>query len=170
MVEPTCPRCGRQRPLSGLAGGLRICGGCHSKARALRCGRCGKVSPVARRNDGGQPICQNCWHRDPRSWKPCVKCGHERRVAAITGAGPVCQDLPTGPRPGRTSKTERNQAPNITGHHGLLALTQMEQVTQQSAAGAEESAAAAEELTAQASTLMVVHQLSCMVGSHHEIQ
>ncbi len=51
------------------------------------------------------------------------------------------------------------------------ALTQMEQVTQQSAAGAEESAAAAEELTAQASTLMeVVHQLSCMVGSHHEIE
>ena len=45
------------------------------------------------------------------------------------------------------------------------ALTQMEQVTQQSAANAEESAAAAEELTAQASTLMeVVHQLSAMVG------
>ena len=45
------------------------------------------------------------------------------------------------------------------------ALTQMEQVTQQSAANAEESAAAAEELTAQASTLMeIVHQLSGMVG------
>lgn len=45
------------------------------------------------------------------------------------------------------------------------ALTQMEQVTQQSAANAEESAAAAEELTAQASTLMeVVHGLSAMVG------
>jgi len=46
------------------------------------------------------------------------------------------------------------------------ALTQMEQVTQQSAANAEESAAAAEELTAQASTLMeVVGQLGSMVGS-----
>jgi methyl-accepting chemotaxis protein/methyl-accepting chemotaxis protein-1 (serine sensor receptor) len=46
------------------------------------------------------------------------------------------------------------------------ALTQMEQVTQQSAANAEESAAAAEELTAQASTLMeVVEQLGSMVGS-----
>jgi methyl-accepting chemotaxis protein/methyl-accepting chemotaxis protein-1 (serine sensor receptor) len=45
------------------------------------------------------------------------------------------------------------------------ALTQMEQVTQQSAANAEESAAAAEELTAQASTLMeVVEQLGSMVG------
>ena len=45
------------------------------------------------------------------------------------------------------------------------ALTQMEQVTQQSAANAEESAAAAEELTAQASTLMdVVGVLSAMVG------
>jgi methyl-accepting chemotaxis protein/methyl-accepting chemotaxis protein-1 (serine sensor receptor) len=45
------------------------------------------------------------------------------------------------------------------------ALTQMEQVTQQSAANAEESAAAAEQLTAQASTLMeVVGQLHAMVG------
>ncbi|MBS1806431.1 MAG: MCP four helix bundle domain-containing protein [Acidobacteria bacterium] len=45
------------------------------------------------------------------------------------------------------------------------ALTEMEQVTQQSAANAEESAAAAEELTAQASTLMdVVRGLSAMVG------
>ena len=97
VVEPTCPRCGRQRPLSGLADGLRICGGCRGKARALRCGRCGKVSPVARRNDGGQPICQNCWHRDPRSWKPCAKCGNERRVAAVTEAGPVCQSCRPGP-------------------------------------------------------------------------
>lgn len=45
------------------------------------------------------------------------------------------------------------------------ALTQMEQVTQQSAANAEEGAAAAEELTAQAATLMdVVKHLSAMVG------
>jgi hypothetical protein len=55
------------------------------------------VSPVARRNDGGQPICQNCWHRDPRSWKPCARCGNERRVAAITEAGPVCQSCRPGP-------------------------------------------------------------------------
>jgi methyl-accepting chemotaxis protein len=45
------------------------------------------------------------------------------------------------------------------------ALTQMEQVTQQSAANAEESAAASEELTEQASTLMqVAHQLAMLVG------
>ena len=51
------------------------------------------------------------------------------------------------------------------------ALTQMEQVTQQSAASAEESAAAAEELTAQASTLMeVVHQLSTMVGGMQQAE
>ncbi|MCW2931946.1 MAG: hypothetical protein JWM19_2908 [Actinomycetia bacterium] len=97
VVEPACPRCGRQRPLCVPVEGLRVCGGCRSKARALRCGRCGKVSPVARRNDGGQPVCQNCWHRDPRSWKPCAKCGNERRVAAITEAGPVCQSCRPGP-------------------------------------------------------------------------
>jgi len=49
------------------------------------------------------------------------------------------------------------------------ALTQMEQVTQQSAANAEESAAASEQLTAQASALMeVVHQLIAMVGGGEE--
>lgn len=51
------------------------------------------------------------------------------------------------------------------------ALTQMEQVTQQSAANAEESAAAAEELTGQASALMdIVNQLSAMVGGMQEIE
>jgi hypothetical protein len=97
VVEHACPRCGRKRPLSGLADGLRVCGGCHSKARSAQCGRCGKESSVARRNDGGQPICQNCWRRDPRSWKPCAKCGNERRVAAVTEAGPVCQSCRPGP-------------------------------------------------------------------------
>jgi hypothetical protein len=97
VVEPACPRCGRQRPLFVPVEGLRVCGGCRSKARALPCGRCGKVGPVARRNDGGQPVCQNCWHRDPRSWKPCARCGNERRVAAITEDGPVCQSCRPGP-------------------------------------------------------------------------
>jgi hypothetical protein len=97
VIEPPCPRCGRQRPLNVAVDGLRVCGGCRSKARELRCGRCGKVSTVARRNDGGQPICQNCWRRDPRSWKPCARCGNERRVAAVTEAGPVCQSCRPGP-------------------------------------------------------------------------
>ena len=97
VTEPPCPRCGRQRQLGNPVDGLRVCGGCRSKARALRCGRCGKVRSVARRNDGGQPICQNCWHRDPRSWKPCAKCGNNRRVAAVTEAGPVCQSCRPGP-------------------------------------------------------------------------
>ena len=60
VVEPPCPRCGRQRPLSNPVDGLRLCGGCRSKARALHCGRCGKLRSTARRNDGGKPICQNC--------------------------------------------------------------------------------------------------------------
>src|SRR6185437_1173077 len=97
VVEPPCPRCGRQRQLGNPVDGLRVCGGCRSKARALRCGRCGKVRSIARRNDGGKPICQNCWHRDPRSWKPCTECGNNRRVAAVTQAGPVCQSCRPGP-------------------------------------------------------------------------
>jgi hypothetical protein len=97
VVEPRCPRCGRQRPLGVPVEGLRLCAGCRSKARAVLCGRCGKVRQPARLNDGGQPVCMNCWHRDPRSWKPCAKCGNPRRVAAVTEAGPVCQTCRPGP-------------------------------------------------------------------------
>jgi hypothetical protein len=97
VIEPPCPRCGRQRELGVPVEELRLCAGCRSKARALPCGRCGKVRPAVRLNDGGQPICQNCWHRDPRSWKPCARCGNSRRVAAVTEAGPVCQSCRPGP-------------------------------------------------------------------------
>jgi hypothetical protein len=97
VAEPPCPCCGRQRQLGVSVEGLRLCAGCRSKARALPCGRCGKIRPAARLNDGGQPICQNCWHCDPRSWKPCAKCGNSRRVAALTPAGPVCQSCRPGP-------------------------------------------------------------------------
>lgn len=97
VVEPSCPRCGRQRPLGNPVDGLRLCAGCIKKAHALPCGRCGQVRPPARRNDNGHPICQNCWHRDPRSWKPCTGCGNNRRVAAIIEAGPVCQTCRPGP-------------------------------------------------------------------------
>ena len=97
VAEPPCPRCGRQRPLGVPVDGLRLCAGCRSKARAVLCGRCGKVRQPARLNDGGQPVCVNCWHRDPRSWKPCAKCGNPRRVAAVTETGPVCQTCRPGP-------------------------------------------------------------------------
>jgi DNA-binding Xre family transcriptional regulator len=100
VVEPSCPRCGRQRQLVAPIEGLRVCGGCRSKARSLRCGSCGKVSSVARRNDGGKPICQNCWHRDPRSWKPCAR-------SAMTAAIPS------------SATTSRNTAPPRRRSHLL---------------------------------------------------
>lgn len=90
VVAPLCPRCGKRRPLGRSFDGLRLCDGCTRKAVAMPCGRCGKLRPPARRNDNGHPICQACWWRDPRSWKPCTSCGDQRRVAAITDAGPVC--------------------------------------------------------------------------------
>ncbi|GAA0905074.1 hypothetical protein [Virgisporangium aurantiacum] len=90
VVAPLCPRCGKQRPLGRPFDGLRLCAGCTRKAVAMPCGRCGTLRPPARRNDNGQPICQACWWRDPRSWKACTSCGDERRVAAMTEAGPVC--------------------------------------------------------------------------------
>lgn len=96
VIEPLCPRCGRPRQLGPPIEGVRLCQGCRAKARALRCGRCGQVRPTARRNDNGKPICQYCWRQDPRSWKPCTSCGNSRRVAAVTRAGPVCQNCRPG--------------------------------------------------------------------------
>lgn len=90
VVAPFCPRCGKQRPLGRPFDGLRLCDGCTRKAVATTCGRCGKLRPPARRNDNGHPICQACWWRDSRSWKSCTSCGDQRRVAAVTEAGPVC--------------------------------------------------------------------------------
>jgi hypothetical protein len=51
VIEPPCPHCGRQKQLSALFDGLRLCSGCVKKARALPCGGCGKVRSTARRND-----------------------------------------------------------------------------------------------------------------------
>ncbi|MFD7447143.1 site-specific integrase [Streptomyces sp. NPDC059909] len=91
VVEPPCPRCGKQRKLGRPFDGVRLCAGCTRKALAVRCHRCQQVKPPARRDDNGEAICQPCWWRDPRSWKVCAGCGHRRRVAAITDSGPVCQ-------------------------------------------------------------------------------
>jgi methyl-accepting chemotaxis protein len=62
------------------------------------------------------------------------------------------------------SMASREQAQGI--EQVTQAITQMEKVTQTSAASAEESAAASEELSAQSETSMeVVGQLSALVGS-----
>lgn len=115
VVAPLCPRCGNQRPLGRPFNGLRLCAGCTRKAVAVPCGRCGKLRPPARRNEGGQPVCQPCWWGDPRSWKPCTSCGDQRRVAAMTEAGPLCTRC--RPRPelvcgicGRTGRCTTSRA------------------------------------------------------------
>ena len=87
-------------PLGRPFDGLRLCDSCTRKAAAMLCGRCGKLRPPARRNDNGHPICQACWWRDPRSWKPCTSCGEQRRVAAITEAGPWVLTAEDGGRGG----------------------------------------------------------------------
>jgi hypothetical protein len=115
VVEPRCPRCGRHRQLGRPFHGMRLCAGCTRKAVAMPCGRCGQTRPPARRNDNGQPICQPCWWRDPRSWAACANCGDRRRVAAIGQAGPICPRC--RPRPdvccgicGRTGKGTTSRA------------------------------------------------------------
>jgi hypothetical protein len=43
VVEPPCPRCCRRRQLGVPVEVLRLCARCRSKARAVPCGRCGKI-------------------------------------------------------------------------------------------------------------------------------
>lgn len=117
VVMPSCPQCGRQRSLGRPFQGLRLCAGCTRKAVAMLCGRCGQTRPPARRNDNGQPICQACWWRDPRSWVTCTTCGDRRRAAAISDAGPVCPRC--RPRPkvlcGICGRTGRGTMSRVTG-------------------------------------------------------
>ncbi len=117
VIEPVCPGCGKQRKLGRPFDGLRLCDGCTRKAVAMPCGRCGNVRPPARRNVDGHAVCQACWWRDPRSWSECVSCGDHRRVAAITGAGPVCTRC--RPRPdvvcGICGRTGRGTISRATG-------------------------------------------------------
>ncbi|WP_330433847.1 hypothetical protein OIC43_03455 [Streptomyces sp. NBC_00825] len=59
LVLPRCGDCGRERPLTGLGDGARICGACSNRrvARANPCVICGSTT-LAGRDRAGRPRCR----------------------------------------------------------------------------------------------------------------
>jgi methyl-accepting chemotaxis protein len=81
-----------------------------------------------------------------------------KSLSAIVGQATKVSDLISG-----ISKASQEQAQGVDQVN--TAVSQMDKVTQQNAAGAEESASAAEELSAQAATVKsMVDELSALVG------
>jgi hypothetical protein len=90
MIRPPCPHCGRVVNLSKLRDGLRICRGCEARRRAVPCARCGTARDPVTRDDQGQPICPNCFMRDPANQEICVRCARRRPVSVRVANGPIC--------------------------------------------------------------------------------
>jgi len=84
LALPACAVCGRTgRPLFRSAGG-GVCQRCRAWQLATACAACGKVKPVAGRDDAGQPMCEVCRRRSPARHRPCGLCG-KTAPAAIRG-------------------------------------------------------------------------------------
>lgn len=90
IVRPSCPHCGRAVSLCKIRDGLRICRGCEARLRAVPCARCAAVRDPVTRDEHGQPICPNCFMRDPANHEICIRCRRLRPVGVRVADGPIC--------------------------------------------------------------------------------
>ncbi|WP_433892578.1 hypothetical protein [Streptomyces sp. CA-111067] len=88
LVLPCCGDCGRERPLSALGDGARICGACSNRrvARANPCVICGSTT-FAGRDRAGRPRC--------RAHPPWGSTDPAQELAAKIAAGPFDVSLQT---------------------------------------------------------------------------
>lgn len=81
VTLPGCARCGRAgMPLYRSADG-GVCQRCRNWQLAVPCTGCGKVKPIAGRDDDGRPVCEVCRRRGPGRHRPCGNCGKTAPVA-----------------------------------------------------------------------------------------
>lgn len=80
VAFPRCEDCQQARPLPARVEGGRVCTKCYRRRHAEACGRCGKVNVVAGRDDDGGAVCPGCRNADPRTWRPCGRCGGEAQT------------------------------------------------------------------------------------------
>ncbi|MEV5506565.1 hypothetical protein [Streptomyces orinoci] len=81
LVLPRCGDCGRERPLTALGDGARICGACSNRrvARANPCVICGSIT-LAGRDRAGRPRC--------RAHPPWGATDPAQELAKLIAAGP----------------------------------------------------------------------------------
>lgn len=97
-VRPACPGCGRVIVLHRCIRGKWLCRNCVAKTRAVPCAGCGVVREPAARNEHGQPLCPDCYVRQPANLQTCSGCGRRRPVSVRTPEGPRCETC----RPSKT--------------------------------------------------------------------
>jgi hypothetical protein len=92
VVRPPCPRCDEVKALSKLLDGKRVCRNCFARHAAVPCVRCGAVREPATRDDEGEPLCPNCFIRDPANLEECRGCGRRLPVTVRAADGPRCMN------------------------------------------------------------------------------
>jgi hypothetical protein len=99
VVVPACVDCEQvAAALPQRTEGGRICARCARRRQAKVCGRCHRRNPVRAHDPDGTPVCQNCWNRDPASWKTCTSCGRAAPPAARPNGEPICRRCYETPR------------------------------------------------------------------------
>lgn len=89
MITGACPRCGKERPLSGRVGGDRACRSCYEVAHAKVCAGCARLRPVNNRDADGRGWCSGCRNKAERArrestWRADI-------VAAVVSAFPKAE-------------------------------------------------------------------------------
>ena len=87
LAVPRCARCGRTgKPLfTSDTGG--VCQRCRAWQLAAPCSACGRVKPVAVRDEAGKPLCEVCRRRAGRGSRPCGACGKTAPIAVRARGG-----------------------------------------------------------------------------------
>jgi hypothetical protein len=75
IVAPACPSCGQAVPLRFRLGEVRCCRRCYDRDRLETCSRCGRAGDIASRTAAGDPVCSECFRRDPANHGQCSNCG-----------------------------------------------------------------------------------------------
>jgi hypothetical protein len=117
LAEPACVRCGRAGwPLTATGSG-GMCARCRHRELAEECAACGKVRPVAWRDEAGRSRCETC-RRHARGWRRCGACGKTASIAVRARAGlrDICVNCYQLPRADCT-RCGRERPCNFAGDH-----------------------------------------------------
>lgn len=90
LSERTCGHCHQVGKLGSRRDGLICCRKCYRAGNLAKCGGCGNVASMERRQPDGSRLCQRCTNALDDESASCSLCGNHRLIAARSPAGPVC--------------------------------------------------------------------------------